>query len=142
LGVVVFLITAPTANWSRAVAIALEFCSLLVVIATGRERRAIRRSRATALTILAVLAVLLIAAGVLGPAAAFAIGAVLAIAIPAALVGGVIRLFRTRGVTIQTVAGALAIYLLVGLLFAAVISFTGAVISEPYFVQGTDGTQS
>jgi hypothetical protein len=59
-------------------------------------------------------------------------------AVPVGLVGGLSRLIRDRGVTVQAVAGALAIYLLVGLLFAALIAFVGAVESGSYFQQGTN----
>ena len=52
------------------------------------------------------------------------------VAIPVALGGGVLRLIREKGVTVQAVAGALAIYLLVGLLFASAISFAYAVDSS------------
>ena len=57
-------------------------------------------------------------------------------AIPVALVGGLLRLTAEQGVTPQAVAGALAIYLLVGLLFAYIVSFVARVQSGPYFVQG------
>ncbi len=43
-------------------------------------------------------------------------------AVPVEIVRGVVRLLRERGVTIQAVAGALAIYLSIGLLFASIIS--------------------
>ena len=43
---------------------------------------------------------------------------------------------RDHGVTLQAVAGALAIYLVVGLVFAWAISFISAVDSTPYFTQG------
>jgi hypothetical protein len=39
------------------------------------------------------------------------------------IVGGLLRLLRERGVTVQAVAGALTIYLSLGLLFACVIGF-------------------
>ena len=51
---------------------------------------------------------------------------------------GLLRLVREHGVTVQAVAGALAIYLLVGLLFAWAIGFVSAVDSAPYFAQGND----
>ena len=47
------------------------------------------------------------------------------------------RLIRDEGVTIQAVAGALAIYLLVGLLFASAISFAATVESGSFFAQGS-----
>jgi Ion channel len=64
----------------------------------------------------------------------------LAAAIPLSLVRGLVRLVAAHGVTLQAVAGALAIYLLIGLLFAWSIGFVAHVGSGPYFAQGTDGT--
>jgi hypothetical protein len=61
-------------------------------------------------------------------------------AIPVALAGGLIRLIRGRGVNAQAVAGALAIYLMLGLVFAAVIGFVAHTGSTTYFTQGGDGT--
>ncbi len=62
-------------------------------------------------------------------------------AIPVAIVGGLLRLLRERGVTLQAVAGALAIYLSVGLVFAWIIGFIAQVDSTPYFAQHTSGTE-
>ena len=140
--IVVFLISAPTGNWSRAIALGLEFAALLVVVATSRTRPEIRGTRVTAVSVVAVALVVLTGAGVLSAAATFVIGGVLVLIIPAALARGLLRLFRSRGVTLQGVAGALAIYLMVGLLFASVIGVTAAIASKPYFASGTDGTQS
>jgi hypothetical protein len=139
---VVFLIAAPAANWSRAVALALEFASLLVVIETSRARAATRRARAAVVGVAAATIVILTGAGVLSSTVSFALGAILALVVPAALLGGLWRLFRARGVTVQTVAGALAIYLLVGVLFASVIGFAAHVSDQPYFANGGDGTSS
>jgi hypothetical protein len=47
-----------------------------------------------------------------------------------------IRLVSERGATLHAIAGALSIYLMLGLLFASVISFIVAVQDEPYFAQG------
>lgn len=58
-----------------------------------------------------------------------------------AIVGGLLRLLRERGVTLHAVAGALAIYLSVGLVFASVIGFIAQVDSTPYFAQHTSGTE-
>src|SRR5690606_30794128 len=52
------------------------------------------------------------------------------------LVRGMVGLMRQGGVTVQNVAGGLAIYLLIGLLFASIIGFTAAVSTEPYFADG------
>ena len=56
-------------------------------------------------------------------------GTLLVASIPIALGGGLLRLIRDEGVTVQAVAGALAVYLLVGLLFASAISFAASVQS-------------
>jgi hypothetical protein len=56
-------------------------------------------------------------------------------AIPFALGGGLFRLIRDEGVTVEAVAGALAIYLMVGLLFASAIGFVAHVGAGPYFTE-------
>ncbi len=63
-------------------------------------------------------------------------------AIPLSLVRGLVRLVGQAGATLQAVAGALAIYVLIGLLFAWVIGFVAHVESAPYFAGGTDANGS
>jgi Ion channel len=139
LVLVVFLIVAEDANWYRAMALAIEGAALLVVIATSRARREVRRARVLAGGAAAGVLVIGAASGVLPLAVSLLLGGVLAAIIPLTLVGGLVRLVRTQGVTIQAVAGALAIYLFVGLVFAWVIGFVAYLDDGPYFAQGTDG---
>jgi hypothetical protein len=141
LTLLAFVILAPSADWSRAVALLLESAALVVVVATSRERRAVRRTRAAAVAGLGALAVIGVGVGLLGPASALALSGVLAVAIPLSLVRGLLRLVATDGVTLQAVAGALTIYLLIGLLFAWVIGFIVQIDSSAYFEGGTDGTE-
>lgn len=68
------------------------------------------------------------------------IGAVLIAAAPAALAGGVIAEVRAYGVTLRAVAGALAIYLLLGMLFAQVIGSVASLDEAQYFGTRGDGT--
>ena len=138
----VFLVIAPEADWSRAVALALEGLALLVAVATSREHRHVRRARAAAVGTAGALLVLGVAAGVIPAATATALSGLTGIAVSLALVGGLIGLVRQRGVTLQAVAGALAIYLQVGLVFAWAIGFVAHVDAAPYFAQGGDGSQS
>lgn len=141
LSSVVFLIAAPTANWSRALAIGIEGVALVVTVATSRERELVRRRRATMLGAAMIVAVVLIAFGVI-PRWLIAVIAVFVTAgIPFALVRGLLRLLNQGGVTLQSVAGSLAIYLSVGLIFAWVIGFVAQVGDTPYFAQHTNGTQ-
>jgi hypothetical protein len=141
LALLVFVIVAPSADWSRAVALLLESVALVVAVATSRERRAVRRARAMAIATVGALAVIGVAAGLLGPALALGLGGVLAVAIPLTLVRGLVRLVGTAGATLQAVAGALSIYLLIGLVFAWVIGLVAHIDDAPYFAGGTDGTE-
>ncbi len=138
---VVFLIAAPTADWSRAVALGIEGVALVVTVATSRERETVRRRRATRIGIAMIAAVLMISLGLL-PGWLIALAAVLVTAgIPIALVRGLLRLLGEAGVTLQSVAGSLAIYLSVGLVFAWVIGFVALVGATPYFTQHASTTQ-
>ena len=140
LTLLVFVIIAPNEDWSRAVALSLESVALIVAIATSRGDREVRRIRTAIVAVLGALAVIGVGVGVLGPTATTLLSGALAIAIPLSLVRGLLRLVTVHGVTLQAVAGALAIYLLIGLLFAWLIGFIAQVDSSPYFATGTDGT--
>jgi ion channel len=136
LVLVVFEVAAPAADWARAVALGLEGAALIVVVVTSRARWHTRRARGLAAGAVAVALVVAVATGVLPDDVTFVLGGLLAAAIPALLVRGLVRLVRDHGVTLQAVAGALAIYLIVGLVFAWAIAFISAVDSASYFAQG------
>jgi len=136
LALSVFEIVAPGRDWSRAIAVALAGAALTVAVATSRARGALRRQRAGVIGGAAVLLVIGIGTGILSETVADAALALLAAGIPVALGGGLLRLIRAEGVTGQAVAGALAVYLLIGLLFASVVSFADKVGTTPYFKQG------
>jgi hypothetical protein len=136
----VFSIVTPDGAAGRTIGIGLELAALLVVIATSRERESVRRSRAIVVGLAGAALLVGIATGVFDKPVSFAAAALLAVAIPAGLVRGLVRLIQERGVTPQAIAGALAIYLSIGLLFAFAIAFVSAVASTPYFAQGDLGT--
>jgi hypothetical protein len=142
LAIVVVAISAPAKDWSKALALALEFAALMVVVATSREREGVRRRRTLAIGAVTAAVVLAIGVGALPKTLTFAIALALALLIPASLAGGLVRLVRQRGVTLQVVSGALAIYLLTGLLFAFAISLVATLTHQGYFVQGGDGSLS
>jgi hypothetical protein len=131
----VFDIVAPDSDWSRAGAVALAGAALTVAVATSRARGPVRRLRALWVGGAALVVVVGIALGALSAGAAFLIGTLLLGLIPVAIGGGLLRLIRDEGVTLQAVAGALAIYLLVGLLFASLIGFVAQVENGSYFAQ-------
>lgn len=142
LTLLVFVIVAPATNWSRAIGCALQWLALLAVVATSRAGASVRRSAVIVLLALASFTVVGEAAGALSDAVLFAISGLLSAAVPLALIGGLVRLVRARGVTPQAVAGALALYLLVGLVFAWVIGFTSRVDSTQYFAQQANASTS
>jgi hypothetical protein len=131
----VFVIVAPAEDWSRAVACALQWLALLTVVATSQTRTGVRRSVVVVLLALTSFTVVGEAAGALPSAVLFAISGLLSAAIPLALIGGLVRLVRAHGVTPQAVAGALTLYLLVGLMFAWAIGFIDGIDSAQYFAQ-------
>ena len=129
----VFLIVAPDADWARAVALALQSAALIVVVATSRASAAVRRKRTVAAGWAAVVILLAVATGVLPRWVVYVLGVAMSVAIPIAIVGGLVRLMRLRGVTLQTVAGALAIYLLLGIVFAWLYAFFDQLTHGPFF---------
>ena len=141
LALLVFVIVAPAADWSRAVALLLESAALVVAAATSYARLEVRRTRATAIAVAGGLVVAGVAAGLVPVWAAQALGGVLAVAIPLSIVQGLVALIRHAGATLQVVAGALAIYLLIGLAFAWAIGFVANVGDAPYFAGGSDATE-
>lgn len=133
---VAFAIVAPPGDVSRAVGFAIEALALLAVAATSRARIDIRRTYALAVIAGGTAVALLTATGVVSATFTFAADGLLAAAIPVTLIGGLVRLLRSRGVTAQAVAGALALYLLLGLLFAWVVGLIAHVQATPYFAGG------
>jgi hypothetical protein len=142
LTLLVFVIVAPGENWSRAVTCALQWLALLTVVATSRASTNVRRPVAVVLLALTTFTVVGEAAGGLSDAVLFAISGLLSAAIPLALIGGLMRLVRAHGVTLQAVAGALTLYLLLGLVFAWVIGFASKVDGAQYFAQQANASTS
>jgi hypothetical protein len=136
LALLLFEVITPAGSGARVGDVALAGAALTVAVATSRARGPVRRTRARVVAAVALLFVIGIATGLFGRAVTFVVVTALVACIPVALVGGLLRLVRQAGVTFQVVAGALTIYLVVGLLFASIIGFTAAVESGPYFKQG------
>jgi hypothetical protein len=142
LTLVVFTIVAPAADWSRAVGLTLQWLALLAVVATSRASLDVRRPVVVVIAGLTAFTVVAEAAGGLSDSVLFAISGLLSAAIPLALIGGLMRLVRERGVTPQAVAGALTLYLLIGLVFAWVIGFVAKVQNGPYFAEQATASTS
>jgi hypothetical protein len=139
---VVVLVVAPDGAGSRAVVLLLSAAMLLAVIVTSRSRPELRRRAAGALAVGAALLALLVAVSVVPGWLGSLVAGLLLIVTLVQLVRGLVGLLREHGVTLHAVAGALAVYLLLGVLFAIAISVAARLHDGPWFAQGTDGTTS
>jgi prepilin signal peptidase PulO-like enzyme (type II secretory pathway) len=135
IAAVLEVIVAPDTPVSRGIALLVQGAMLIAVIATTRERRLVQGVKGV-LTGLAIFGLALAVALSAAPRwTASAMAVVVVGIVLVVLVRGVARLIRSRGVTLQAVAGALSIYLLVGLAFALVINLV-ARAGPTYFEQG------
>jgi hypothetical protein len=105
LGLVVFIVAAPNATWTRAAAISMGGLSLLAAATTARARWATRQAAAL-IVVLTVVVVAGIISGLTPPVLTASFGAVVIGAVPLIIAGGLWRLVRERGVTLHAVAGA------------------------------------
>jgi hypothetical protein len=143
IAMVVFLIVAPERAGSVVVAMALAGGMLLAVIVTSRTGdRTLRESAALAIALLTVVLGVLVVTATVPKWVAFGVAGLLVILTLAQLARGVARLLRREGVTVQAVAGALSVYLLLGILFSLAVGVSARLGHGPYFAQGTDGTES
>ncbi len=142
LAAVTFLILSPESDWSRAASVVFAGLMLVTVVVTSRGDRRLHHKESLGLIVLTAA----IATSLAIDWAPHWVGSVTSVLLVLAtlvqLVQGMARLLRTQGVTVQAVAGALAIYLLLGILFAFAITAMAKIGSGPYFAQGTDGSES
>ena len=134
---VVFDLAAPDAGWSRGVSIVISGATLLITLWVARAKPRTLRTAAAIIAIALVASIAGLAVG--GDAAEDATRIVNVLFIAATPVAIMRDIFRYPEITLRTVFGVLAVYLLIGLFFAALYTAVAAVESEPFFSQGTDG---
>ena len=139
---VVFLIVAPTGAASRAIGLVLAGSMLLIAVLTSRAELTLRESAAGGVGLVTLAVALATGLDAIPRPIGSGIGVVVIVTTIGQLVRGLVRLLRERGVTLQAVAGALAVYLLLGILFAFAVGFAAKVAHGPYFAQGFDGSES
>ncbi len=138
LSLIGLAIIAPDTPTAQSFAAAVTAVALATSIWAARVRRRFM-----------IIMVAIVAVSAVGSIAGIELGAprsstdlvltFLIVAVPIAIVAG---LRSERTVNMQTVFGAISIYLILGLLFANMISIIGRETTTPYFAQGTDGTVS
>lgn len=139
---VAFLIIAPEKPWTRGAGVLFAGGMFVVVVVTSRGDRRVHHKESVFAIVVTVVVALALAFQAIPHAAGAITSAALMFATLVALVRGLARLLQTGGVTLQAVAGALAIYLMLGIMFAFAITATAKVGNAHFFAQGTDGTES
>jgi ion channel len=137
-----FALIAPDGAAIRLTELAVAGAALLAAMLTSGARPDVRRAAVISIVVALVLAVTAAILGAPPGVVALAATAVVNATTITVIVGGLVRLIERRGVGVQAVFGALAIYLLVGLAFGFVIGAIATGFSGPFFAQGTDGTQA
>jgi hypothetical protein len=137
-----FTLTAPDAPGMRVIELAVAGAALMAAMLTSGARPAVRRATLRALGVALVVAGGAALGGARPGVLALAATAMANAATIAVILGGLVRLVRERGVVLQAVFGALAIYLLLGLGFGFLIGALATAFGGDYFAQGTDGVQS
>jgi Ion channel len=142
LAVAVFALVTPDGSGARTIELLAAGATLLVAVLTSRAPAATRRAAGSAVTVAVLAAGIAGAVGSPHPALTFASTALLLAVTAAVILAGLVRLIVERGVVLQAVFGAVAVYLLVGLTLGFVIGALATGISGAYFASGTDATQS
>jgi Ion channel len=136
--VVVATIALPDNNVGRGFALLLQ--ALLLVMVTVAARDSAGRILAAIGFSGAALGGISAAGATLPSWITLGLSSALAGAMITTMAIGIVALIRTEGVTVQAVAGGLAMYLLVGMAFADAIGAVAAVGDGYFFAQGTDGS--
>jgi hypothetical protein len=142
LAVAIFALVAPDSSAVRTLELLAAGATLLVAVLTSRAPAATRRSAGLVVTVAVLAAGVAAAVGAAHEALTFAGSALLLALTAGVILAGLVRLIMERGVVLQAVLGALAVYVLVGLTLAFVIGAIATGFSGAYFESGTDATQS
>jgi len=127
-----------TASWAATLVITVQIATVWVVLRVSRAHRTVRRIASVLLLISAIAALVNLFVGkeTTGEGAVAFMSALLYLIAPFSITRSL--LFR-REVDLQTVLGAIDIYLLVGMLFAFIYRFLGVVQPSMFFGASGDG---
>jgi hypothetical protein len=137
-----FQLVVSSSDGPRFVVIALQAAVLVAAVRTaGVQRTGVRLAAAVAALTVAASLVTWIAQGEIPYWFAAVVGVLLVSVAPAVLAAGLVNDLRAQGgVAFHTLAGVLAIYLLIGLFFAFAYGIVDAVDSSAMFVDRQDST--
>jgi hypothetical protein len=139
-----FQVAAPDADWSRLVAIGLGAATLATAVWATQAPSVFVRAVAATTVLLAVAAlVLIIVRGNVPEAPAALVNGLLIAFAPVVIGSGLVRDIRAEGaVTVPTLSGVLAIYLIIGMVFSLLGSAVAAIQDGPYFAADPEATRS
>jgi hypothetical protein len=142
VAVAVFALIAADSGAVRTIELFAAGAALLVAVLTSRAPVATRRLAGAGIALVVLVGG--VTAAVIGPHPGFTFAAtsILLGVTAGVILAGLVRLVIERGVVLQAVFGALAVYMLVGLVFAFLIGALATGGSRPYFSSGTDATQN
>lgn len=138
LATVLWLIAAPRTDLTRAVALFLQGGAFIVALVAARDHERLRRRTGVAVAVVILVGTLLAGQGVLSDDIRVVTSLLVAVATPAVMVRGLMRLLRERGVVAQAIFGALAFYLQLGLIFAFIAAGISEAESAPFFSTAVD----
>jgi Ion channel len=134
----VFLAIGPTGDWVPLVAVVLQGATLLAALsASGSSRRLWRIAVAVVAISLVSATVGLIVGNKNLTGSLFLLNLLLVAGAPVAIV---VALARRRVIDIQTVLGAVCVYVLLGMLWSFAYAAIGTIQSEPFFAQQAHAT--
>jgi hypothetical protein len=139
VGLAMYAIAARDTALTRAVVVGTSGTMLAIAAVTSSHAPSERRRWALAAASLIAVFTVLTALDVTTATVASAVAGAFATATVATIAGGLLRLLNNRGVTIQAVAGGLAIFALIGLVFAFAVDMAARAGGGPYFTDGRDG---
>jgi hypothetical protein len=139
-----FQVAAPESDWARLVSIGLGAATLVTAVWAARPQHALSWAAAGAAMLLTLVAlVVLVVRGDFPEAAAGLVNGLMIAFAPAVIGAGLVRDIRAEGaVTERTLSGVLAIYLLIGLMFALLGGAAAAIEGGPYFAGDPDTERS
>src|SRR5919198_5536109 len=142
LALAVYVLTAPETRVARLLQLLAAGTVLVVAVVTSRAPAATRWVAGAGLTVAVLGASVATTVGHPKATTAFVVTAILLATSAAVILAGLARLVGERGVVLQVVLGALAVYVLVGLVFAFAIGAAAVGVHGSFFASGTDATQS
>ncbi len=134
----VFLAIGPTGDWVALVAVVLQGATLLAALsASGSSARLWRIAVVVVIVALVSATIGLFAGDKNITGSLFVLNLLLVAGAPVVIIHSLIR---RRVIDIQTVLGALCVYILLGMLWSFAYTAVGTIQSEPFFAQQSHAT--